>query len=87
MKTPRHPAFAANVRSSSSSAKLMVAWAIHCLCRFACGQGAEQLLGTRDVFRTRADEVVVHHQDPFLTDRLEFAHDIRERAAAGIARR
>ena len=35
MKTPRHPAFAANARSSSSSAKLMVAWAIHCLCRLA----------------------------------------------------
>ena len=26
---------------------------------------------------SRADEVVVHHQDIFLTDRLEFPHDIR----------
>ena len=39
--------------------------------------GAEQVLGAGDVFRARADEVVVHHQNTFLTDRLEFPHDIR----------
>ena len=35
MNTPAHPALAASVRSSSSSAKLMVVCATHCLCRFA----------------------------------------------------
>ena len=47
----------------------MVAWATHCLRRLAVGQGAEQVLGAGDVFRARADEVVVHHQNPFLADR------------------
>ena len=40
-------------------------------------QGAEQVLRTGDVFRARADEVVVHHQNMFLPDRLEFTDDIR----------
>ncbi len=47
------------------------------LVQVCLGQGPEQFLGPCDVFRARANEVVVHDQHPFLTDRLEFAHDIR----------
>ena len=32
------------------------------------GEGAEQVFRAGDVLGARADEVVVHHQDPFLTD-------------------
>jgi hypothetical protein len=42
------------------------------------GHGAEQILGAGDVVAARADEVVVHHQNMCLTDRLEFPHDIRQ---------
>ena len=77
MKTPRHPALAASVSSSSSSAKLMVAWAIHS-CPGCPDHGAEQVLGAGDVLGADADEVVVHHQHPFLADRLEFPHDVRD---------
>ena len=37
---------------------------------------AEQLLGSRHVRCAGADEIVVHHQDPFLTDGFEFLDDI-----------
>jgi hypothetical protein len=43
---------------------------------------SSSVLGTSDVFRAGADEVVVHHQNTFLTDRLEFTHDIRNWAPA-----
>jgi hypothetical protein len=49
--------------------------------------GAEQVLGAGDVFMGRADEVLVHHQDMFLTDRPDCQHDIRDASlpAAGPA--
>jgi len=43
---------------------------------------AEHILGAGDVFRTRADEVVVHHQNKFLTNQLELPHDIRNGSLA-----
>ena len=46
------------------------------LAQVCLGQGAEQVLGAGDVFRARADEVIVHHQNAFLTDGLEFADNL-----------
>jgi len=46
------------------------------LSQFRLCYSAEHVLGTGDVFRARADKVVVHHKNTFLTNRLEFTHDI-----------
>ena len=90
MKTPAQPACAASVSSSSSSAKLIVACAIHSLPRFAAAMARNSVLGARDVLARGADQVVVHDQDPLLGDRLELAHDLGDRplpVAGAVERR
>ena len=88
MKTPRQPAWAARVSSSSSSAKLMVAWATHSFRKSALARRGRDLCAG-DVVITRADEIVVNDQDVFLADGPKFPHDFRDRplAVAGAIER
>ena len=42
--------------------------------------GMEKVFSACDMLGARADEVVVHHQDTLLPDRLEFPYDITDRS-------
>ena len=78
MNTPLQPALAASAMSSSSSAKLIVTWAIHSLRRSASAMARNRSLARAMCSGRVPMRLSSTTSTPLLADQAELPHDVRD---------